>query len=71
MLRLANRELLEGTALLGLAIAMVTFLITDILFGDVAGTAAFAAAVVVVTWIWFGLPISRKVRDGDLSNRGS
>ena len=71
MLRTANVELLAGTALLGLAIATVTFLITDILFGEAAGTGAFAAAAAVVSWFWFGLPISRKIRDGDRSDRAS
>lgn len=68
MLRIANRELLAGTALLGLAIASVTFLITDILFGEAAGTVAGAVAAVVVLWFWFGLPISRKVRDAERSD---
>ena len=68
MLRLANRELLAGTALLGLAIAMVTFLITDRLFGETAGTVAGGVAAVVALSFWFGLPISRKVRDAERSD---
>jgi len=63
MLRTSNVLLLAGTALLGLAIATVTFLITDVLFGDAVGAIAAAAAAAVVVWFWFGLPLSRKAQD--------
>lgn len=63
MLRTSNVLLLAGTGMLGLAISTVTFLITDVLFGDVVGAAAAAAAAAVVAWFWFGLPLSRKVQD--------
>ena len=40
-----------------------TFLVTDVVFGDPAGATAAAIAAAVVSWFWFGLPLSRKVRD--------
>ena len=63
MLRTSNRLLLGGSVLLGVAIASVTFLVTDVVFGDPAGATAAAIAAAVVSWFWFGLPLSRKVRD--------
>jgi hypothetical protein len=63
MLRTSNRFVLGGSLLLGVAIASVTFLVTDMVFGNPAGATAAAIAAVVVGWFWFGLPLSRKVRD--------
>ena len=63
MLRTSNRFVLGGSLLLGVAIASVTFLVTDLVFGNPAGATAAAIAAVVVGWFWFGLPLSRKVRD--------
>lgn len=65
MLRTSNVLLLAGTAMLGLAMATVTFLITDVLFGEAAGAFAAAVAAGVVAWFWFGLPLSRKVQDAE------
>lgn len=71
MLRTSNVLLLAGTALLGLAIATVTFLITDVLFGDAVGAIAAAVAAAVVVWFWFGLPLSRKAQDAVSTDRVS
>lgn len=71
MLRTSNRFLLGGSLLLGVAIASVTFLVTDVVFGDPAGATAAAIAAAVVGWFWFGLPLSRKVRDqGNSGDQG-
>ena len=45
------------------AMVSVTFLVTDVVFGDPMGAAAAAIAAAVVIWFWFGLPLSRKVAD--------
>lgn len=71
MLRTSNVLFLAGTALLGLAITTVIFLITDVLFGEIVGAVAAAVAAGVVAWFWFGLPLSRKVEDAGSKGRGS
>lgn len=71
MLRTSNVLLLAGTALLGLAIATVTFLIADVLFGDAVGAIAAAVAAAVVVWFWFGLPLSRKAQDAGSTDQFS
>ena len=63
MLRTSNRLLLGGSLLLGISITSVTFLVTDLVFGDPASATAAAVAAAVISWFWFGLPLSRKVRD--------
>lgn len=69
MLRTSNRMLLAGTALLGCAIATVAFLVADVLFGELVGAMAAGVTGVVVAWVWYGLPLSRKARD-DALGRG-
>lgn len=63
LLRTSNILLLVGTALLGLAITTVTFLITEVLFGNTVGAIAAAVAGAVVVGFWYGLPLSRKAQD--------
>jgi len=70
MLRTSNALLLAGTALLGLAIAAVTFLITDVLFGVAIGAVSATVAAGIVAWFWFGLPLSRKATDEVSGDRG-
>jgi hypothetical protein len=66
MLQTANRFAITGTALLALAVAAVVFLISDVMFG-VRLAALFAAPVAAfLAWAWFGLPLYRRARDGDL-----
>ena len=64
MLRTANRFAIAGTALLSLAIAGAVFVVGDVLYG-VGPAALVAAAVSLVTaWLWFGLPVLRRLRGG-------
>lgn len=41
------------------------FLIADLLYGELVGVVVGAIAAVVVAGMWYGLPLSRKVQDGD------
>jgi hypothetical protein len=66
MLQTANRFAITGTALLAVAVAAVVFLISDVMFG-VRLAALFAAPVAAfLAWAWFGLPLYRRARDGEL-----
>lgn len=60
MLQTANRFVLGGTALLGVAITATAFLITDLLFGDTAGAVTAVAIALAAAWFWFGLPLLRR-----------
>ena len=71
MLRTSNVLLLAGTGLLGLAIATVTYLVTDVVFGDVIGAVAAVIAAALVVSFWYGLPLSRKAEDAVSTDRGS
>lgn len=63
LLQTSNVLVLVGTALLGLAIATVMFLIADLLYGEVVGAVAGVVSAAVVTLLWYALPLSRKARD--------
>jgi uncharacterized membrane protein len=60
MLELSNPIAIGGLVLLALSMAMVVFLVTDVLFGT--GVAAPVAVVIlaVLGRIWFGIPLWRK-----------
>jgi hypothetical protein len=63
MLETSNRLAIIGISFLALAISAVVYVITSVLYsrGVAAGVAgAFAG---VVTWLWFGLPLSRRLQD--------
>ncbi len=64
MLRTSNRLFLIGMALLGLSIVSVAYLVTSVVLGDAMGMLAAAAVAVLVAYLWFGLPLLRKTRDG-------
>ncbi len=61
MLLTGNRLLIGGMVALAVAIAAVTFLIGEVLYGSTAGGLVAGIAAVVLAWFWFGLPIRRKV----------
>jgi hypothetical protein len=59
----STRLTIVGIFFLALAVAGAVYLIGDVMFG--AGVAAVSTAVIaaLLIWFWFGLPLSRKVRD--------
>ncbi len=64
MLRTFNKLLLAGTALLGVAISAVTFLVTDVVFGRGVGLVAAAVAAGLIVVLWFVVPVRRNLREG-------
>jgi len=66
MLQTANRFAILGTALLAVAVASVVFLISDVLFGLPLAALFTAPVAAFLAWAWFGIPLFRRVRDGDL-----
>jgi cobalamin synthase len=60
MLVTSNRLAIGGIGLLALGLVTVVFLVLDILLSaPVAAAIAFAAAV-LIAWLWFALPLSRR-----------
>jgi uncharacterized protein involved in cysteine biosynthesis len=59
----STRAAIVGAAFLAVGLTASTFLVTDILFE--APIASLVAAITAgsLAWLWFGLPISRKLRD--------
>ncbi len=63
MLFTSNRLAIVGMAFLTLSITGVVFLITDFLFGEPTAGVVTAAIAAWFAWLWYGLPLSRKLRD--------
>ena len=64
MIQTSNRLSIGGLAFLALAIVGVVLLITDLLFGQGTVIAVTAATAVLFGWCWYGLPLSRRLREG-------
>jgi hypothetical protein len=62
MLFTSNRLAISGTVLLALAISGVVFLITDVLFQEIAGALVAGAIAAWFGWFWYGLPLWRKAK---------
>ena len=71
MLVTSTHLTLAGTVFLALSITGTVFLITDVMFG--VGAAALTAGVAagLLAWFWFGLPLSRKLVEGEGRRKGS
>jgi hypothetical protein len=63
MLRTSNRLAIGGMAFLSLALVGAAFLVTDLLFHPAAAALVTAAVAIFFAWFWWGLPLSRKLRD--------
>ncbi len=63
MLRTSNRLAIGGTAFLAAAIVGVVYLVTDLLFGLPATLAATLATGILFAWLWYGLPLMRRLLD--------
>lgn len=55
-----NRFVLSATVFLALSVAAVVFLVTDLLYRSAMGAGVAAALTGVMTWFWYGLPLSRR-----------
>ena len=62
MIKLSNRLAIVGLVFLAIAMSSVAFLITDVLFGSGWAAIATAAMTAVYAWLWFGVPLLRRLR---------
>jgi predicted membrane channel-forming protein YqfA (hemolysin III family) len=67
MLRTSNKLALAGMLFLSLALVGAAFLVTDLLFHATAAALVTAAVAILFAWFWWGLPLSRKLRDASSS----
>jgi Family of unknown function (DUF6328) len=63
MLVVANRLAIAGTVFLALAITGSVFFVTDFLFGALATGIVTGVVAGLFTWFWYGLPLTRRLRD--------
>jgi hypothetical protein len=70
MLLTANRLFLAGMVLVGVSLTASSYLVIEIVLGAVPGLVGAIAAALAVAWFWFGLPLSRRVRDEDNGPKG-
>jgi predicted membrane channel-forming protein YqfA (hemolysin III family) len=62
MLQLSNRLAIAGTVFLAAAVVAVVYLVTDLIFGLVATILATLLAAILFGWLWYGLPLARRLR---------
>jgi predicted membrane channel-forming protein YqfA (hemolysin III family) len=62
MLQMSNRLAIAGTVFLAAAIIAVVYLVTDLIFGLAATLAATLLTIILFGWLWYGLPLVRRLR---------
>jgi hypothetical protein len=63
ILRTSNRLALAGLGFLIFALSAVVYLVTEIVISAPAAAAFTAAVAALGVWVWFGLPITRAIKD--------
>lgn len=63
LLQLSTRTAIVATVFIAAAMTASVFLITDLLFGSPATAAVTAVIGCVFAWFWYGLPLTRRLRD--------
>lgn len=62
MLRLGNRLLVGGLALVAVSMTLSVGLISEFVFGTAMALVAGLGIGAALAWFWFGLPLSRRVQ---------
>jgi hypothetical protein len=65
MLFRANRLAIVGLGFLAVAMSAVVFVITDVIFHEPWSALLAAAAAVVFGWVWYVVPLSRRLSGVD------
>jgi hypothetical protein len=63
MLQTANRLSIAGTVFLAVAMTSAVYLITDLVFNTALTVLVTTLTAATFAWFWYGLPLSRRVRD--------
>ena len=65
MLRTSNRFAIVGIGFLAVSVTMAVVLTADLLFGLATAAMVGLATFAFLVWVWFAIPVARKVRDED------
>ena len=65
MLRTSNRFAIVGIGFLALSVTMAVVLTADLLFGLATAAMIGLATFAFLVWVWFAIPVARKLRDED------
>jgi hypothetical protein len=63
MMQTATRLTIAGTGCLAAALSGAVYLVSDLLFHTAATAVAAAAAAGLLLWLWYGLPLLRRLQD--------
>ena len=63
LMQTATRLTIAGTACLAAALSGAVYLVSDLLFHTAATALAAAAAAGLLLWLWYGLPLLRRLQD--------
>ena len=63
LLEISNRLAIAGIVFLAAAIALVVFVVTDLLFEGTWASIATGIVAAVLALFWFGIPLTRQVKD--------
>ena len=63
MLQTSNRFAIAGIAFLALSVTLAVVLTADLMFGLATAVIVGLGAFAFLVWVWFAIPISRRVRD--------
>lgn len=61
-LQVSTKLVIVSSLLLAAAMAAVVFLVTDLLYGSVAGATVTGAIVGTIAWLWYGVPLIHRWR---------
>ena len=65
MLQTSNRFAVVGIGFLALSVTTAVILTADLLFGLATAAMVGLATFAFLVWVWFAIPVARKVRDED------
>ena len=64
MIKTATRQTVTAVVLLGIALAAVVFLVTDVLYAGAASASLASIIALLAIVVWFTVPLSRRHREG-------
>ena len=68
MLQTSNRFAVVGIGFLALSVTTAVILTADLLFGLATAAMIGLGTFAFLVWVWFAIPVARKVRDDDASD---
>lgn len=63
LLKTATRQMVTALILLGISFSSVVFLVTDLLFGPILSILVTSGIAILISGVWFALPLSRRIRN--------